>query len=366
MGAPLGDRKRRILLAAVALPLLLPGCVLPIALSAASAGFDGLTYIATGKSPSDHAISELADQNCSTWRIFAGRAICRDYTPEERHDTQLARARLERRDPAEGNVRDPSYAGLREPPLALAQASGAQADEGGGVQDDAPAQSAAAQPGTTGSPAADRRDTDMTAPETAPDSGADRSVDAAPLASQAMDATERHGFAASSAPRPAAAPAATESAASEPVVALNRGTAATALPAVAAFSPGPARPAATRAAGPAMANVTLAPAAPAHSVYLVLASFASRANAERALGIYGDAHPGIAAMNVHGATLYRVVAGPFKADQLVAAQTRMERAYGVGSAWTLPSCPRESASNCVARAPTDGAAARLAALPADD
>lgn len=365
MGAPLGDRKRRIPLAAVALPLLLPGCVVPVALSAASAGFDGLTYIATGKAPSDHAISALADQNCSTWRIVVGRAICRDYTPEERRDTQLARARLERRDPAEGNVREPTYAGLREPPVALAQASGAQAGEGGGVQGAAPAQSAAAQPRATGLPAADRHDADVIVLETAPDSSADRTVDAAPLASQAMDSTERHGYAAPAAPRPPAAPAATESAASEPVVAQNRGTSSTVLPAVAASRPGPARPAAARAAGPTTANVALAPATPAHAVYLVLASFASRANAERALGKYGDDHPEIAAMNVRGGAVYRVVAGPFRADELMVARARVERAYGIGHAWTLPSCPREGASDCAGHAPSVGAAARLAASPSD-
>ncbi len=365
MGAPLGDRKRRIPLAAVALPLLLPGCVVPVALSAASAGFDGLTYIATGKAPSDHVISELADQNCSTWRIVVGRAICRDYTAEERHDTQLARARLERRDPAEGNVREPTYAGLREPPVALAQASEAQAGEGGGVQGAAPAQSAAAEPRATGLPATDRHDSDMTAPETAPDSAADRTVDAAPLASQAMDSTERHGYGAPAAPRPAVAPAATESAASGPVVTLNRGASPTALPAVAALKPGPARPATTRAPGRAITNVTLAPATPAHSVYLVLASFMSRANAERALGKYSNDHPGIAATNFRGGALYRIVAGPFRADKLTAARARVERAYGIASAWRLPSCPRERASNCVGRAPSIGAAAQLTALPSD-
>ncbi len=363
MGAPLGDRKRRIPLAAVALPLLLPGCVVPVALSAASAGFDGLTYIATGKAPSDHVISELADQNCSTWRIVVGRAICRDYTAEERRDTQLARARLERRDPAEGNVREPTYAGLREPPVALAQASGAQAGEGGGVQGATPAQSAAVQPGATGLPATDRHDADMTAPEIVPDSGADHPVDSAPLASQAMDSTERHGYAAPVPPRPAAAPAATESAASEPVVTLNRGASSTALPAVAALKPGPARPAVARAPGRASAIVTLGPATPAHSVYLVLASFTSRANAERALGKYGNDHPGIAAANLRGGALYRIVAGPFRADELMAARARVERAYGIASAWRLPSCPRKGASNCDGRAPAIGAAAQLTALP---
>jgi cell division septation protein DedD len=218
-------------------------------------------------------------------------------------------------------------------------------------------------------PAADRHDADMTGPESAPDSGADRPVDAVPLASQAMDSTERHGYAAPAVPRPAAAPATTESAASEPEVALNRGTSSTALPAVAAFGPGPARPAAARAAGPtmepAMEKVVLAPATPAHTVYLVLASFASRANAERALGKFGDDHPEIAATNVRGAALYRIVAGPFRADELMAARARVERAYGINSAWRLPICQSEGASNCVDRGPSVGAAAQLAALPSD-
>jgi hypothetical protein len=165
VGAPLGDRRGRIALAVVALPLLLPGCVVPVAISAASAGFDGLTYIATGKSPSEHAISELLDQNCSALRIFAGRAICRDYTPEERRDSQLARVRLERRDPAESNVREPTYAGVREPPVALAQADGAATGAGRGRETAAPVQLAAAQPHAPALPARDDRDADMTVPE---------------------------------------------------------------------------------------------------------------------------------------------------------------------------------------------------------
>jgi len=363
LGAPLGDRKGKIALAAVALPLLLPGCVVPVAISAASAGFDGITYIATGKSPSDHAISKVADQNCSAWRIFAGRAICRDYTPEERRDTQIAQARLERRDPAEGNVREPTYAGLREPPVALAQANGAPAGAGSGGEPDAPVQLAAAQPHRTGLPARDDRDTDMSAPNQATDSGSGRTVEAAPLAPEAMDSTERHGFAAPAASHAPAVPAATESAAREPVVAVVDGGRPAAGPNTAAASLAPAQPREVRVLGPTASKVTPASAGAGDPVYLVLASFASRANAEHALGKYGRAHPEIAAMNVRGATLYRVVTGPFDADELIAARGRMERTYGIASAWRLPTCQREGAGDCVSRAPAVGAVARPVAWP---
>ena len=130
-----GDCKLWVPLAVLALPLLTLGCA-PGGVTIASSGVDGLSYLATGKSASDHAISEAADQNCATLRVFAGRAICSDYTPEERRERQreseLTRTRLAARNSAEGKVSEPTYAGLREPPIDVAQAPAAEAGADGG------------------------------------------------------------------------------------------------------------------------------------------------------------------------------------------------------------------------------------------
>ena len=275
------------------LSLLVLGCA-PGPGSIASAGIDGLSYVATGKSLSDQAISQAADQNCSTWRVFAGRAICRDYTPEEQRENQLARARLDARDPAESRVTAPRYAGLREPSEPLDQAKPAEAGAGGDAQI-----AAAIRPQEASSLAAPRPAADATAPEASVDDGGVRVV---------------------AAPPPATAP----------VVAASRP----------------------------------APAAGDRGLYLVLASFASRGNADRALAIYADAHPGIASVTVGGATLHRIIAGPFGADQLAAARGRVEKIYGIRYAWALPSCARDGASGCVTGPPAGRAADQLASLPA--
>ena len=56
-------------LALIGLPLLLGGCGLPPALTAASWALDGVSYLVSGKSVTDHAISEVAAQDCALFRI---------------------------------------------------------------------------------------------------------------------------------------------------------------------------------------------------------------------------------------------------------------------------------------------------------
>lgn len=73
-------------LAMIGLPLLLGGCGLPPALSAASWALDGISYLATGKSVTDHAISQVAQQDCALFRVVQGRELCE----AEVDDTQTA------------------------------------------------------------------------------------------------------------------------------------------------------------------------------------------------------------------------------------------------------------------------------------
>jgi len=54
------------------------GCIvaMPPAVQAASFALDGLSYAATGKSVTDHAISAMADKDCAIARALNGEQIC--------------------------------------------------------------------------------------------------------------------------------------------------------------------------------------------------------------------------------------------------------------------------------------------------
>jgi hypothetical protein len=48
----------------------------------ASYAADGVSYVATGKSVSDHGISEVTGRDCAIWRVVKGKPICRDEPTE--------------------------------------------------------------------------------------------------------------------------------------------------------------------------------------------------------------------------------------------------------------------------------------------
>jgi len=56
----------------------LSGCIvaMPPAVQAASFALDGLSYAATGKSVTDHALSAMANRDCAMARALNGEKIC--------------------------------------------------------------------------------------------------------------------------------------------------------------------------------------------------------------------------------------------------------------------------------------------------
>ncbi|MBS28571.1 MAG: hypothetical protein CL566_06540 [Alphaproteobacteria bacterium] len=72
----------RLNLALIGLPLFLGACGLPPTLSAASWALDGVSYIVSGKSVSDHAISEVAQKDCALLRVVQGRELCDEYADD--------------------------------------------------------------------------------------------------------------------------------------------------------------------------------------------------------------------------------------------------------------------------------------------
>ena len=61
---------------ALVLPLFLAGCALPPAVTVASLVLDGVSYISTGKSSTDHAISAIAHEDCALLRVVDDKPIC--------------------------------------------------------------------------------------------------------------------------------------------------------------------------------------------------------------------------------------------------------------------------------------------------
>lgn len=78
-----GWEAMRNLLAGIAILPVLAGCGLPPALTIASTLADGISYIASGKSVSDHALSAVTTQDCAMLRILDNGEICVEYADEE-------------------------------------------------------------------------------------------------------------------------------------------------------------------------------------------------------------------------------------------------------------------------------------------
>ncbi len=58
--------------------LFLGGCAMPPVVMVASYAIDGVSFIVSGKSITDHAISAVLKKDCSLIRVIGGRQICVD------------------------------------------------------------------------------------------------------------------------------------------------------------------------------------------------------------------------------------------------------------------------------------------------
>jgi hypothetical protein len=56
---------------------LVAGCALPPAVMVASLAADGVSYAATGKSTTDHAISAIAEEDCALLRVIKEESVCK-------------------------------------------------------------------------------------------------------------------------------------------------------------------------------------------------------------------------------------------------------------------------------------------------
>ena len=56
--------------------LVLSGCAVPLPIQIASWALDGLSYIVSQKSVTDHGISMIVEQDCALWRGVTEGSIC--------------------------------------------------------------------------------------------------------------------------------------------------------------------------------------------------------------------------------------------------------------------------------------------------
>ena len=80
------------IVAVAGVAVLVGGCALPPAINIASLAIDGIILAATGKTPGDHALSMVTDQDCALWRVVKDEAVCTDYVLEEADTVMVADA----------------------------------------------------------------------------------------------------------------------------------------------------------------------------------------------------------------------------------------------------------------------------------
>jgi hypothetical protein len=70
----------RLALLALGLPLLTGACA-GAAITAASYGADGVSYVDSGKGTTDHFVSMVSKKDCAFWRVFRNERICHERDP---------------------------------------------------------------------------------------------------------------------------------------------------------------------------------------------------------------------------------------------------------------------------------------------
>jgi len=155
----------------------------------------------------------------------------------------------------------------------------------------------------------------------------------------------------------AAAPAPSEAPPALPVAAVKRE--ALAPPAATRIAVAPEKDDKT-ATTASSTQVRVAHARPG-DVYLVLASFSTRANAERARMLYAKSGQGMSLAVLDGPTYHRVASGPYGRAELAAARARIERELGVAKSWAVAACPGAGGAACTEMARRDAPSPQLAA-----
>lgn len=319
------------------LALAMSGCAVPVAVSIASYGFSGLSMAATEKGMGDLALSQAMDKDCATWRIIKGEDICRDYTPKERHDMALAQLEADNYGPGYSHASEPTGAlvPIRSHAELVAELDRKEAAERA---------LASASPKPQGKPQEGK--------ETAL---AQASAQAAPVAATTQPAVER----VTGVPLAPLKPAAMRQA-SLPLPPEAKPRAPVKLAAARAVQPAAHAPKLIAVVPPLPPSSRNPKDGSGDNAFLVLGSYSTRAHAEAGLAHYAAVRPLLSVATIDGKEVYRVVSGPFGAEDLAKARASLAKSYDVRDSWAIPRCGDADAVGCAVAKPADP---QLAALP---
>lgn len=327
--------KRLILVACM---LLLGGCALPVPLQIASWAADGISYLVTQKSLTDHGLSMVADKDCALLRAVTEGHVCRD----DDAATAVADAGT-KLDPAAGFADGTKTGPAVTPPSIeiVSVASSVPSSAPSSWKEAAVAETSvapSADADAASMPAAEQLAAMETAAGPADQTAAVKSEKAGPAAAQAETA-------AVVAVKNTEAVPAVATAASKPWAQLT-----------AAIAPSPkVVPAALRIPADVHLTTVKVAAADAPKLFLVMGSFASQENAIKLAKRHADLKPFVLMSHVGDRKVYRVAFGVARDGALKASRARLA-ARGVVDVWAARMDAAVWAVTAVVPAPTDDTA----------
>ncbi len=296
----------------VVIPLFLAGCGLPPLVTVASYALDGISFISTGKTVSDHALSAVAQKDCALFRLVKNELVCRKYRDGERGLLVAFADQWRQSVPDINSDVVDAEDGLETVVWAAAPTAGMPADE-----------IAAADPMVVPGVLSDLMAGLEGVATVAPASQAD----AASFSGKSRSALfEPHVAASIAAEQPNRLDLPVQEASYwKPVITIGQQTVADAAP----KKPSP------RAGLPAASTV------------LIVGSFRTKINARRAAEALKSFRPVVVPVRVAGKTYFRVVTGPFPPTAVKRRKGALE-ANGVRNAWLANLCrPGRKIPGCV-------------------
>lgn len=316
----------------VAAPLVLAGCGGPVEFTVAKLAGDLISYVTTGKSTTDHAVSVVADQDCALHRPLFDEDVCKDEEAQLAEEAAALSVLGEPEIKQEIRTAQPEIYAVNAPPERWAPPA----------EEERQAKVVADLPPRLDTDRKDRIDQTVLAVNDAPGAKTGKTVEVA-AASEQFTAREIGGAARDNGPLDpeGEADAAIAGYVDEPVLKEDKTeTVTAALVDDTVMTDNVERvtsPVDTAADGADLAGDRLA--VPLPGAYVVLASFADLARAQKALEIYQEYQPRLLSARVNGREYTRVAVGPLTAEhandlRLLAAKKGVKDPWIVGVAST--------------------------------
>ncbi len=308
----------------VAAPLALSACGGPIELTVAKLAGDLISYVSTGKSTTDHAVSFVAEQDCALHRPLLEQDICKD---EETVLAEEAAALAVLGEPdikKEIRTARPEIYAVNAPAEDWSRPSTSAAKSSAIVTTDLPPLNAEAPSDpavVTTEPLAEPRQVASARDQIEPENVAVSLGDLGPIDPQVEADAVVAGYVRDTPEEPVRTPKETVTAAlSSPETMGDDGDIL-------------AKPIDPSQDGKLLSGDVLV--APLPGDYVILASFANKDRAQNALGIYKDYKPRLLNAMVEGKSYHRVAVGPLSAEhardlRLLAAKKGIENPWIVG------------------------------------